>query len=106
MTVNRPKFVDSPYFYIDEKTGEWKLRDGASEEDKKELERFNAYHERLENPMGRLKISTDWERPKFLDSPYCYEEGGKWLLKPNAPAAIRREYDAFLCEGMTIDSTA
>ena len=35
-----PRFVEEDLYYIDEKTGEWKLKEGAPEWAKKEFEEF------------------------------------------------------------------
>lgn len=46
MSVTRPKFVDSPYFVMEENN--WHLKDDAPEEVRKEFEEFMEYEKELE----------------------------------------------------------
>lgn len=38
--MERPKFLDSPYFVLDGKDGGWELKDGAPEDVRKEFEEY------------------------------------------------------------------
>jgi hypothetical protein len=37
-------------------------------------------------------------RPKFLDSPYFYEDAKGWHLKPGAPKEVQDEFNDFMEE--------
>ena len=45
MSIERPKFVDSPYFYTDEDG--WHLKDDAPEDVRKEFDEYMKYEEEL-----------------------------------------------------------
>lgn len=46
MSVQKPNFVDSPYFVAED--GNWHLKDGAPEEIKEEFEEYMKYSEECE----------------------------------------------------------
>lgn len=46
MSIKRPKFVDSPYFYVDENG--WHLKEGAPEEVVEEFDEYMEYEKELE----------------------------------------------------------
>lgn len=46
MSESRPKFVDSPYFVMEDEN--WHLKEGAPEDVKKEFEEYMKYEEECE----------------------------------------------------------
>lgn len=46
MSIRRPKFVDSPYFVMED--GNWHLKEGAPEEVVREFEEYMEYKKELE----------------------------------------------------------
>lgn len=46
MSIERPKFVDSPYFVMEDEN--WHLKEGAPEDVKKEFEEYMEYEKEME----------------------------------------------------------
>ena len=46
MSVKRPKFIDSPYFVMEENN--WYIKDDAPEDVKKEFNEFMEYYRKME----------------------------------------------------------
>lgn len=47
MSIMKPSFIDSPFFFVDDEG--WHLRDGAPDEVRKEFEEYMEYVKKLES---------------------------------------------------------